>query len=71
MSHSVIIWGEPGEKTDSSDFAVITFPEGNSKEGWEWDGSLESSGNPTIPDGSDILVTKEPPEPPKTARGCG
>jgi protein involved in polysaccharide export with SLBB domain len=50
-----------GGETDSSDFAVITFPEGNSKQvGLGW-----FSRNPTIPDGSDILVTKVPPEPPE------
>jgi hypothetical protein len=50
-----------GGETDSSDFAVITFPEGNSKQvGLGW-----FSSDPTIPDGSDILVTKEPPEKPK------
>lgn len=48
-----------GGETDSSDFAVITFPEGNSKQvGLGW-----FSRNPTIPDGSDILVTKVPAEP--------
>jgi len=50
-----------GGETDSSDFAVITFPEGDSKQvGLGW-----FSKDPTIPDGSDILVTKVRPEPPK------
>jgi len=50
-----------GGETDSSDFAVITFPEGNSRQvGLGW-----FSRNPTIPDGSNILVTKVPPPPPQ------
>ena len=50
-----------GGETDSSDFAVITFPEGNSRQvGLGW-----FHGNPTIPDGSSILVVKIKPKPPE------
>lgn len=50
-----------GGLTDSSDFALVTFPEGyvvKTSLGW-------LGGNPAIPDGSSIYVAKEKPEPPK------
>ncbi|MFA6438807.1 MAG: SLBB domain-containing protein [Bacteriovoracaceae bacterium] len=49
-----------GGLTDSSDFVLITYPEGyiiRSNAGW-------FSGSPDIPDGSVIHVTKVPPPPP-------
>ena len=50
-----------GGELDSADYAIITFPEGDSKKvGLGW-----FSSNPHIPDGSDILITKVPPKPPE------
>jgi polysaccharide export outer membrane protein len=50
-----------GDTKDSTDYAVVTYPEGISKEadfGW-------FSKDPKIPDGSTIFVYKVPPPPPE------
>ena len=50
-----------GGLTDSTDFALVTFPEGYiEKSSLGWFGN-----DPDIPDGSTIYVTKIKPEPPK------
>ncbi len=50
-----------GGISDSADFALITYPEGYIvKTKFSW-----FSSSPEIPDGSEILVTKVIPEPPK------
>ena len=55
---------ESGGLTDSSDFALVTYPTGMiEKVGFHW-----WSSNPKISDGTNILVTKKippPPEPPE------
>ena len=51
-----------GGVTDSSNYALVQFPSGNvEKHGLGW-----FHGDPTIEDGSAIIVTKEPPPPPST-----
>jgi len=50
-----------GEEKDSTDYAVVTFPEGFS----ERVGFGLFSGNPKIPDGSSIAVYRIPPPPPE------
>ena len=50
-----------GEEKDSTDYAVVTYPEGFSEQvnfGWFTE-------NPKIPDGSSIVVYRVPPEPPE------
>jgi protein involved in polysaccharide export with SLBB domain len=51
-----------GGVTDSSNYALVQFPNGNvERHGLGW-----FRGDPTIEDGSSIVVTKEPPPPPPT-----
>jgi hypothetical protein len=51
-----------GGVTDSSNYVLVQFPSGNvEKHGLGW-----FHGDPTIEDGSAIIVTKEPPPPPST-----
>lgn len=51
-----------GGVTDSANYALVHFPSGNvEKHGLGW-----FRGDPTIEDGSSIVLTKEPPPPPAT-----
>ena len=51
-----------GGVTDSANYVLVQFPNGNvEKHGLGW-----FAGDPTVEDGSSIMVTKEPPPPPAT-----
>jgi protein involved in polysaccharide export with SLBB domain len=57
-----------GGRTDSADFALISFPEGfveKSSKSWLF------GSNPDIPDGSSIRLAKIPPKPPEIAEKEG
>ena len=56
-----------GGKTDSAEFALVELPEGYVvRNGFGW-----FSGNPSIPDGSNITVVKIKPEPPSPPSANG
>jgi len=54
-----------GGITDSANYAIVHFPNGNA----EKHGLGFFSGDPTLDDGSTVIVTKVPPPPPETIGG--